>query len=129
MAFLGLITQTPFSAVVLPGDFTSASYSNGILTVLDHHRTVAALHITAFDDMGFDVAHLGDHTVISTPGPAGALVPPEPGALVAIPPVPDPWLDFPRGWSAVRITADVFRQSRCDRPARLLWCVPQLAST
>ncbi len=90
MAFLGSITQVPFSAVVLPSDFTSASYSNGILTVLDHHRTVAALHITAFDDMGFNVASVGGHTVISTPGPIGAPAVLGHGAMALIPTVHDP---------------------------------------
>jgi hypothetical protein len=84
MEFLGSITEGPEGEIVLATDFTSASYANGILTVLDHARTVAALHITSFDDMGFSVASVGGQTVITTPGSIGSSTMDQPPAMVAV---------------------------------------------
>jgi hypothetical protein len=84
MEFLGSITEGPEGEIVLATDFTSASYANGILTVLDYARTVAALHITSFDDMGFSVASVGGQTVITTPGSIGSSTMDQPPAMVAV---------------------------------------------
>jgi hypothetical protein len=84
MEFLGSIAENPFGKVVLATDFTSASYANGVLTVLNHARTVAALHITSFDDMGFSVAAVDGQTVITTPGSIGSSMMNQPAAMVAI---------------------------------------------
>ncbi len=72
MTFLGSISETPPGEVVLDVASTSSSYANGILTVLDNHKTVAKLHITSFEDMGFNVASQDGQTLITTPGPIGA---------------------------------------------------------
>jgi hypothetical protein len=84
MEFLGSITENPLGRVVLATDSTSASYANGILTVLDHAKTVAALHITSTVDMGFSVAVVEGQTVIRTPGSIGSPVMNPPQAMVAI---------------------------------------------
>jgi hypothetical protein len=84
MEFLGSIVEGLECKVVLATDSTSASYANGVLTVLDHARTVAALHITSYDDMGFSVAAVDGQTVITTPGSIGSSTMNQPEAMVAI---------------------------------------------
>jgi hypothetical protein len=84
MEFLGSITENPLGRVVLATDSTSARYANGVLTVLDHVKTVAALHITSTVDMGFSVAVVDGQTVIRTPGSIGSSVMDPPHAMVAI---------------------------------------------
>ncbi len=51
---------------------TSASYANGVLTVLDNSKVVASLHINSINDMGFTVSQSGQDTLITTPGAIGA---------------------------------------------------------
>ena len=84
MEFLGSIIEGPECKVVLATDFTSASYANGILTVLDHARTVAALHIASYDDMGFSVAGVDGQTAITTPGSIGSSTMNQPPPTVGV---------------------------------------------
>jgi hypothetical protein len=73
LQFLGSITETPASDVVLKNTAsTSASYANGVLTVLDNSKVVASLHINSINDMGFTVSQSGQDTLITTPGAIGA---------------------------------------------------------
>ncbi len=83
MEFLGSISDGPVGTVVLATNSTSASYANGVLTVLDHARTVAALHITTFDDSGLNLADVDGQTVITRSIGYSLMV--QPPAMVVIP--------------------------------------------
>jgi hypothetical protein len=85
MEFLGsIVAEAPDFKIVLATDFTAASYANGVLAVLNHAKTVAALHITSFDDMGFSVANADGQTVITTPGSIGSSTMNPPAVIVAV---------------------------------------------
>ncbi len=71
--FLGSIAEDPFASLVLKNTApTSASYAGGVLTLLDHGKIVASLHVGSAAGMGFAVAQSGQDTIISTSGSVGS---------------------------------------------------------
>lgn len=86
LEFLGSISETVAGRVVLDNTVaTSASYANGILTILDDHSVVAALHINNVGWSGFSVNRSGHDTVITAAQPGARVDMQTQNDIIAIP--------------------------------------------